>query len=127
MNYKIYYTPGHEWISFLGTVACVGVCKFKLSGFKQIHELMINDEPGPRKQGDPIVTICYNDYRIEVGMPVSGKIAGINPLLLKKDYDAILHDPEKTGWIARIIPDHPYERKDLLTPDKYGYTVTRQA
>ncbi|SEN98147.1 hypothetical protein SAMN05660816_01801 [Niastella yeongjuensis] len=38
---NLYYTNDHEWIDFQGVVAYVGVCRFKLSGFKEIHKIGI--------------------------------------------------------------------------------------
>ena len=41
-----YYTKDYEWIDFQGTVAYIGICKFKLIGFKQIQEIRFNDPSG---------------------------------------------------------------------------------
>jgi glycine cleavage system H protein len=40
---NIYYTNDHEWIDFQGSVAYIGVCRFKLSGFKEIHMIKFTE------------------------------------------------------------------------------------
>jgi glycine cleavage system H protein len=114
----IYYTGDHEWIDFQGTVAFVGVCHFKLTGFREIDSLKINEAGGFRKKGEPIATICYREYRIDVNMPVDGKIIAINESLLQGPQH-LLQTAETSGWLAKIIPREPYERRELMMPDRY--------
>ena len=118
-NKDLYYTYDHEWIDFQGTVAYIGVCSFKLSGFKTIHQINFTDHSGFKKMGDLIATVKYNDYQIEAHMPVDGKVVQINDTLLSGDQDVLLQHPENIGWIALIVPVQPYERKDLLLPKQY--------
>jgi glycine cleavage system H protein len=115
----IHYTYDHEWIDFQGSVANIGICSFKLSGFKEIHQINFKEPSGFKKKGDVIATIIYNDYQIDAHMPVDGKIAQINETLLSGDQNTLLLHPEKSGWIALIVPTQPYERKDLLLPKQY--------
>jgi len=118
-NKDLYYTYDHEWIDFQGTVAYIGVCNFKLSGFKTIHQINFKDHSGFKKKGDVIATVKYNDYQIEAHMPVDGKVVQINDTLLSGDQNVLLQHPENIGWIALIVPAQPYERKDLLLPKQY--------
>lgn len=115
----IYYTNDHEWIDFQGTVAYVGVCSFKLSGFKEIHQISIYESSGFRKQGEVIATIKYKDYQIEAHMPVDGKLIKVNDTLVSGDPNVLIQHAENSGWIALIVPSQPYERKDLLPPKQY--------
>ena len=118
-NKNLYFTDDHEWIDFQGTVAYVGVCSFKLSGFKEIHQITFKEPAGFKKKGDVIATVKYNDYQIEAHMPVDGKVVQVNETLLSGDQDVLLQHPENSGWIALIVPAQPYERKDLLLPKQY--------
>lgn len=115
----LYYTKDHEWIDFQGSVAYMGVCCFKLIGFKEIHQINFNEASGFKKRGDVIATITYNDYQIEAHMPVDGKVVQLNNTLLSGDQNVLLRQPENVGWIAKIIPAQPYDRKDLLLPKQY--------
>ncbi len=115
----LYYTNDHEWIDYQGTIAYVGVCNFKLIGFRDVHQIIFNEPSGFKKQGDVIATFKYNDYQILAHMPVDGKLLKVNEILLSGDQNILIQYPEDTGWIAMIIPDQPYERKDLLLPKEY--------
>ena len=88
-------------------------------GFKGVHEIVFKEDSGFNKKSDVIAKIKYNDYQIEVHMPVDGKIVEFNKNLLSGNHDTLLLQPETTGWIAKIIPSQPYERKDLLLPQQY--------
>jgi glycine cleavage system H protein len=114
-----YYTKDHEWIEFQGTVAYTGICKFKLTGFKQIQEINFNEPVGFKKQGDVIATVKYNDYLIEAHMPVDGKVLQLNEKLISGNLNILLDCAESSGWIALIVPSLPHERKDLLLPKQY--------
>ncbi|MFC0773771.1 glycine cleavage system protein H [Terrimonas alba] len=115
----LYYTKDHEWIDFQGTIAYVGICGFKLLGFKEIQQLTFNEPAGFKKQGEVLATIRYNDYQIEAHMPVDGKVLEINNSLGSGNVNMLIAQPEGSGWIAKIIPAQPYERKDLLMPKEY--------
>jgi glycine cleavage system H protein len=116
---KHYYTTDHEWIEFQDTVAYIGICKFKLTGFKQIQEITFNEPSGFKKQGDVIASIKYNDYLIEAHMPVDGQVLQVNEKLLLENPCILLEDAESSGWIALIVPSAPHQTKDLLRPDQY--------
>jgi len=118
-NKDLYYTKDHEWINFQGTVAYIGVCSFKLSGFKAIHQISFKESSGFKKKGDVIATVRYNNYQIEAHMPVDGKVVQVNETLLSGNQNALLQHPENIGWFALIVPSQPYERKDLLLPKQY--------
>lgn len=114
-----YYTKDHEWIDFQGTVAYIGICNFKLTGFKHIQEIRFNELSGFKKQGDVIASVKYNDYLIEAHMPVDGKVLQVNERLVSGDPDVLLNCAETSAWIALIVPSFPHERKDLLLPKQY--------
>ena len=126
-SYKdVYYTQDHEWIDFQGSVAYVGVCQFKLLGFKGVHQIIFKEGSGFRKKSDVIAIIRYNDYQIDVHMPVDGKIVELNENLLTGNHETLLLQPEGSGWIAKIVPSEPYERKDLLLPQQYKANEKRK-
>lgn len=122
----LYYTADHEWIAFKGTVAYTGICSFKLTGFKEIHSVVFNEPDGFKKQGDVIATVQYNDYIIKAHMPVDGKIVRVNEALQTNNKNILLLHPETIGWIAHIIPSHPYERNGLVLPADYQMTRIRR-
>ena len=121
-NRELFYTYDHEWIDFQGSVAYIGICSFKLTGFKAIQEIAFNNSTGFKKQGEVIATLRYNDYVVEAHMPVDGNLVEINGTLLSGGGDEILQNPENSGWIALIVPSKPTERKDLLLSEQYQQT-----
>ena len=100
INKDLYYTDDHEWIDFQGSIAYIGVCGFKLSDFKEIHQVNFKEPTGFKKKGDIIATVIYNDYQIDAHMPVDGKIVEVNETLLSGDQNTLLQHPENSGWIA---------------------------
>jgi len=115
----LYYTGDHEWVNFQGTVAYAGICKFKLTGFKQIQEIVFNDTEGFKKQGDIIASLTYRDYKIEAHMPADGKIIQVNNTLTTIDPAMLLESIESTAWLIKFIPAMPYDRTGLLLPRQY--------
>lgn len=113
------YTATHEWISFKGTIAYIGIAGFKLTGFKEIHAITFHKPCGLVKQGELVATVRYNDYRVDLHMPVDGKITRLNEVLLSGDKNLLARYPESSGWVAMIFPSQPYERKGLLLPAEY--------
>ena len=92
---ELYYTKDHEWIDFQGLVAFVGVCSFKLLGFNQIQQIVFANYPDFKKQGEVIATINYKDCKIQVNMPVDGKIIDLNKKLLTGKPNILLQAAEK--------------------------------
>lgn len=115
----LYYTSDHDWIDFQGKVAYVGVCRFKLTGFREVQQLIVKEPLGFKAKGQIIATIRYNDYLVDARMPVDGKVVQLNDLLLAGDYSILLQQPEHNGWIALVIPAEPKEREQLLSPEEY--------
>ncbi len=119
---ELYYTTDHDWIDFQGKVAYVGVCRFKLTGFKEVQQISMPQPLGFKKAGEIVAGIRYNDYLVEARMPVDGKVIQINDHLLNGNYSMLAEQPEHNGWIALIIPDAPKERAHLLSAEQYNST-----
>ncbi len=118
-NKELFFTKDHEWIEFQNQVAYTGICSFKLTGFKEIQEVIFNDPFAPKKQGDVIATILYNDYKIQAHMPIDGNIVEINDKLLSENNNLLLQYAETNGWIAMIIPLFPINRQELIPAEIY--------
>lgn len=121
----LYYTSDHEWINFQGSVAYVGICPFKLKGITKIERLQFGEGGGLKKKGEVIATLYYSNYSIPVCMPVDGKVMGLNDVLLSGEPDVLLQSPDHFGWVARISPTQPYERKGLLHSEQYKKLLRR--
>lgn len=115
----LYYTNDYEWIDFQGSVAYIGLCPFKLKGIKQIEKIEFSEEGDSKKCGEVVASILYDDYKVDVHMPVNGKIISINDAILSGNENIILQEPETTGYIALIVPSSPYDRDGLIIFEKY--------
>lgn len=115
----LYYTSDHEWIDFQGSVASIGVCAFKLLGIKQIEKIEFSEEDNFKKCGEVVASIIYEDYKIDVHMPVNGKIISMNDAILSGNENIVLQEPETAGYIALIVPSSPYDRNGLMISEKY--------
>lgn len=115
----LYYTHDHEWIDFQGSIAYIGICSFKLTGFKQIQEIEFKEPTGFKKKGDVIATLKYNDYQISAHMPVDGKVLQVNDRLVNGNVNILLDCAESSGWIILIAPLLPHERPGLQLPKQY--------
>ena len=120
----LYYTNDHDWIDFQGKVAYVGVCRFKLTDFREVQQLLVTEPLGFKAKGQIIASIHYNDYIVDARMPVDGKVVQLNDLLLTGDYSILVQQPEHNGWIALIIPAEPKDRDQLLSPEEYKAAKT---
>ncbi|MBL0336186.1 MAG: hypothetical protein IPP73_13025 [Chitinophagaceae bacterium] len=122
----LYFTVDHEWIDFLGKEARVGISPFKLTGFKEIHNLYLPEILGFFKRGDILVTMTYLDYRVEVQMPVDGKLLEINEKLREGSKRILLEQNSAYVWIARIKPLFSRERKHLILPADYPFLLNKK-
>ena len=92
-----YYTKDHERIDFQGAVPYVGLCQFKLTGFKQIQEISYQQPSGFKKQGEVIATVKYNEYLVEAHMPVDGKVLQVNENLVSGNQNVLLDCAESSA------------------------------
>lgn len=124
---ELYYTNDHEWIDFQGSVAYVGVCRFKLKGIREVEQIVFAANEGMKERGERIVAIQYDDYEVEVRMPVNGKVISINEALLSGDRKILLEQPEYNGWVALIAPEKIQERTGLMTQEQYLFMIPQKS
>jgi glycine cleavage system H protein len=100
-------------------VAYVGICSFKLKGIKEIQKIEFSENKDLLKNGDVIASLLYDDYVIDVHIPVNGRVIQFNDAVLTGDREIVLQQPENNGWIALVIPASPYDRKGLMISEQY--------
>ena len=119
VNRDRYYTAGHEWIDFCGSVAYAGVGTFKLTGFKVIENITLTAVSGTKAAGDVLAIIRYKDYLIDVCMPVAGEITAVNDWLINGNKNMLTEHAETDAWLFKISPVQPCDRKGLIAPGEY--------
>jgi glycine cleavage system H protein len=117
----LYYTQNHEWIDFQGSVAYIGISRFKLIPQKSILQVVCIETADLIKKGEPIASIQYADYQILVHMPVDAKIISLNDLLSTANKDEWLHQNEMNSWIALVVPDQLHDKAGLLSVEEYDH------
>jgi glycine cleavage system H protein len=115
----IYFTNDHEWIDFQGSVAYMGICSFKLKGIKAIEKIDFAEAGNLFKANDVIGSIYYSEYKIDIHIPVAGRILSFNEALSTGNTDLLLAQPENGGWFALIVPASPHDRKALIMSEQY--------
>jgi glycine cleavage system H protein len=119
----LYYTNGHEWIDFQGSVAYIGATVLKIKKIPAVLQLRFAENEGMARQGEIVAQIECEGSTIAVRMPVDGKIISINEILLGGNHQLLIDHPENKGWLALIVPSKPYERKGLMQPEQYKQFV----
>jgi glycine cleavage system H protein len=115
----LYFTDDHEWIDFQGSVAYTGICTFKLKGIKSIERIDFAEAGGLYGANEIIGCLYYAEYKIDIHMPVAGRILSFNDSLLAGHKELLLEQPENAGWFALIVPALPYDRQGLVISEKY--------
>jgi glycine cleavage system H protein len=119
----VYYTTGHDWIDFQGSVAYIGASMLKLMGIPSVQQLHVAENEGFAQKGEIIMSIESDGNIVPVHMPVDGKIISMNETLLGGNHQILIDQPENKGWVALIVPSKPYARDGLMQPDQYRQFV----
>jgi len=115
----LYFTADHEWIDFQGSVAYTGFCSFKLKGIKTIEKIDYAEGETLFEANDVIGTIYCAEYKIDIHIPVAGRVLSFNDALTSSNQNLLLEQPENNGWFALIAPASPYDRKGLFMSEQY--------
>src|SRR5688500_2340697 len=86
----LYFTNDHEWIDFHGSVAYMGICSFKLIGIKAIEKIDFVEAGKLFKANEVIGSFYYNEYKIDIHIPVAGRILSLNEALSSENADILL-------------------------------------
>src|SRR5687768_8992013 len=113
-----YYTHYHEWIILQRSSAYIGLCSFKLSQLRKIHQIAFTDNSNFLFQGTTIAMVKYYHYIVEMRMPIDGRIVQNNEVLLR-ERNLLLEQPENNRWIALIVPSRATKKLSHLTPKEY--------
>jgi len=116
----VYYTPSHEWVDFRNTEAFIGITNFRTAGVRQIKKVQFVRVYGPKKKGDVLANLQFDNRRFQVHMPVDGSIICINDTNLLVNENLLLSKPEKEGWLVKILVSQPCPRQGLIPFEQYS-------
>ena len=113
------YSRDHEWVSFDGCNATIGITSFAC---EQLGDIVYVDLPNSNgefiKAGQPIGAVESTKAASDVFCPVSGKIIETNSSL--SDNPEILNqDPYSQGWLARLEISDESELQNLMDYEQY--------
>jgi glycine cleavage system H protein len=119
MNYpeQLYYTTGHQWISFEAQYAFMGITDFAQ---KELADIVVVAIPYLNKTVERARFVGSMEGAktvLDLFMPITGIIVEINPEMLKNP-GLVNSDPYHT-WLMKIEPAISDYEKQLLTADEY--------
>ena len=112
------YTKDHEWVSFEGNVATVGITDFAQGELGDIVFVDIQTEGEELGKGEVFGTIEAVKTVADAFMPVSGKVVEVNAAL-EGAPETVNSDPYGAGWMIKVEMSDPKETEELLSADQY--------
>ena len=113
------YTDSHEWIEEEnGKIARVGVTAFAQ---KELGDIVYVELPlvgQAVEAGQEIAVLESTKAAADIYSPVSGQVAEVNTKL-KDSPELINQEPEKGGWIYKILLSNPAELDLLMDQTEY--------
>lgn len=126
-----YYDDQLEcWIRKDGDDYILGITDWTQGYIGDISQLYIEVHTGiTLEKGSPFAIVESDKTSIELHLPISGTVTGVNnnlledPSLINRDCYARSKDKHTSGWILRFKSTDIREIEQLLTPDHYRKSV----
>lgn len=120
MNFpaNLRYTKDHEWISFDGKVATIGITDFAQKELGDIVYVEVETIGKPLEAGAVFGTVEAVKTVSDLYLPVSGTITELNSVLANSP-ESVNNDPYGEGWMVKMTVDNPADVDALL--DAAGY------
>ena len=115
---EIKYTKEHEWISFDGEVAMIGITDHAQSQLGDIVFVELPDVDSEINQNDTFGVIEAVKTVADLFAPVKGLIIELNSSL-EDSPDLINSDPYGAGWIIKVKVSNSNQYDDLMSSDEY--------
>jgi glycine cleavage system H protein len=122
MNYpeQLYYTTGHQWISFEAQYAFMGITDFAQ---KELADIVVVAIPYLNKTVERerfVGSIEGAKTVLDLFMPITGMIVEINPEILKNP--GLVNSDPYHAWLIKIEAALS-DKKKLLTAEEYKTLV----
>jgi glycine cleavage system H protein len=102
---RLYMTDRHVWVQTADGIATTGVTALlgEVLAFAPEVEFWAVDRV---RVGDTLATADGRDgHVVAVAAPVAGSVVELNEVLLRAP-QALLSQPYRSGWVARLAPEH---------------------
>ena len=115
---NLLYTTDHEWISFDGNQAYIGITDFAQKELGDIVYLDVETLNETVEKELIFGTIEAVKTVSDLFMPISGKVLEINQKIMEKS-ELVNSDPYGEGWIIKIQVSDQTEKLSLLNSEQY--------
>ena len=124
MNFpaELKYTKDHEWISFSGSEATIGITDFAQRELGDIVYIDINSVGTEVAKDDVFGTVEAVKTVSDLFMPVTGTVLEINSDL-NDNPELVNSDPYQKGWMVKVAITELAELNSLLSADDYKALV----
>ena len=112
------YTKDHEWAKMEDGLIVVGITDFAQSELGEIVYVEIETEGETLESEEVFGTVEAVKTVSDLFMPISGKIAAVNPAL-EDEPELVNSDPYGEGWMVKIEPENDNAIDDLMNVDAY--------
>jgi glycine cleavage system H protein len=102
---RLYLSDRHVWVQLQDGIACVGITAplREVLAFSPEVEFWTVDRVDV---GDTLATVSgRDDHVVAIASPVAGVLVELNPLL-ERAPQALLGQPYRLAWVARIVPEN---------------------
>jgi glycine cleavage system H protein len=118
---QLQYTAEHEWVSFAGQLATVGITEYAAN---QLGDVVYVSPPAPGTKvtaGEPCGEIESTKSVSDLYAPVDGEVTDVN-LEVEEDPGQVNADPYGAGWLFKVrLDDEP--PGDLLSAEQYAELI----
>jgi glycine cleavage system H protein len=120
MNYpeNLLYTKDHEWISFDGDIAIIGITDFAQKELGDIVYLDITTLNETVEKEKVFGTVEAVKTVSDLFMPVTGTVTEINSMI-NDNPELVNKEPYSNGWIIKVKVLNESEKSELLSAEAY--------
>lgn len=124
MNFpdNLRYTKDHEWVSFEGNVATIGITDFAQRELGDIVYVEVESIGKSFKTGDVFGTVEAVKTVSDLFMPLDGTITALNPALANSP-ESVNSDPYGEGWMIKMTVDNSADVNELMDAAAYKAIV----
>ncbi len=124
MNFpeNLRYTKDHEWVSFDGTTATIGITDFAQRELGDIVYIDITAKGKPLAADEVFGSVEAVKTVSDLFIPVAGTITEINPLLDGQP-ELVNSDPYGEGWMVKMNVKDIADQEKLMNADAYAASL----
>lgn len=113
-----FYSKSHEWVSFEGEVATIGITDFAQSQLSDITFVELPEVGTTFAAGDEAAVVESVKAAADVYAPIAGEIVEINPVL-EDAPETINADAFGAGWLFKLKVMDESELDVLMDANSY--------